>query len=1499
MKFCNEIEINPSLAKEYHEQVVKIKDWYKKAYEKYSKLLVSEAMRLSSEYDDTLFPDESIFDLDFHFSTKSSYFSISDALVKLILSMYSFGPSEAFLDKYGIKCPEIKKTIQYIQNPSWIKIQLNEVVLSEILARVLRVENAQFSFDLAELLANRTSRNTLTHQAKADFYNSAIRSYNSIRNMLVFIAPEYEDILLSISFSPTLSFDEFMSSPQAVDFSAGTNVLVVGSAHDISISRRETIANLAWDIVIDLDGYSDFGGLLSCVQHAHIQKEVLYGVNANNKHSILADSTLWYRCGEYLIQNSDRSQINIPCYVDFHSNVLGITYDKNKQRNKHTTEIFTEILKKAHNLHRTVHIVALTDDKWTIQTLIDAESNLKNDDYSITWVGSSSWTSSDCLHCFDEDEADMNAHFRLFRLPLQSAFDMFYKYSNQWQVRSSAVQLYKMPCADGVVTLSQNELNNLRIYFKPLYLGCENDEGVDSEESKAAFYRGNLASWNTISYKYAVPLKDQEEIKWICDSIKSLLGTRQDNGDNRLFFIRHSPGIGGTTLTRQIVWELHHEYPVLEVHSYDSPGLIKQIENAYDNIVRKQPIILISDDSFPFIDSLCDDIRRLERRCILIVACREGNALLTKYPKSGKAPFNGISDAGIRILRDRFRNSSNLPKTELIEKDEAFPRVFTNRMMKTPLIIGLYYMERDFNIESYVKKALVCCRERRYEDFVAFLALCNRYGQKTIPASFTKAWLTIPRDLICSVPGIDSIITLSRDAANVDVYQFKHLLLADEFLKQYAEKRFTSRSNVRDAVFYLTQQLIDKTIVGIGRNIFHREELTLLIKLLIQNKKDPTQDFSDLMMDVAVPEYQRLLLKMLSEKFKPIADESLKIIGTEEVWDDADRLILRITAHAYAHLGRMYSKGDEQNFAKAAEMTELSFKYSPDHDPIISHMAGMALLEKLENSWKMLLERGEPIYSNDIASFQQDFEKAEKFFDMTTDYGQPDYGIPSKLRLYYNFLQFIYNVKTVKSHREARETLNDYEYGILGDFAKILDDAESFSEIDEYAHEKVKAYRDKYEAKILFGDYGAAVEYYQNKVDSLHGSNGKITEYEKALKALVFIKIQKARKDMPGHPFYDAMKEANLRELKSKIEQLLAPAYNKDSFSEYSERSRLYHYWMLLAKRLSESIDVGITRVQAWKEMEEDRRNRNLDPEPFYYEIALLYLSALSGSEKAREKVKSAIIQMTHMIEDHRYNQSKGNAYRIHDLVVGGHEMGQLLDISYYQREEDYYSVIKKEQIFEGIIEDVQSGYAKLKIYSPPSLSGDFVKVPIGRRSENSLSDQQLGHKICCFAGISFDGLTALSKTAADITTGEILELSALQAGETNTQGYKRSDNSKDRTTTVTQSSYKQPIDVTVNSSHKIKAERVDAPQASNANPQIIGRSIKIKPIETTESGCIGIFEINDIQYTGQIVYAKIKKNRVDKVRKQIIRAKEKNEAIQGFKIDSVSAGGIYILRLA
>lgn len=1499
MRFCAEIEDNTSLAREYHKQVESIKDWYKKAYDKYSKLLVSEVMLLSTEYDDTLFPDTSVFDLDFHFSAKLSYFSISDALVKLILSMFSYGPSDDFFDKYEIESREIKARNSGLRNPSWVRDQSNELVLSEILARVLRVENKTVTFDLSELLSDRSSRNTLTHRAKAEFYKSAIRSYNNIRNMLVFIEPDYEDILSPIRSNSWLSYDEFMAKPQAVDFSSATNVLVVGAVHDISNKQKEILANLAWDMVIDLDGYSDCGGLLSFVHHAHIQREILYGVNANNKHIILQGSTLWYRCGEYLSQKSIPDQITIPSYVRFHSDALGNKYDKPIRQNKHTTEIFENILEKANNLHRTVRIVALIDDNWIIQSLIEAEINLKADDYFITWVGMSAWTRDNCLQCFGGDEEDMNDHFRRFQQPIQSAYEMFEQYGGQWPTRSTVVQSYRLPSSDGDVTLSQNTYNNLRVYFNPLYDGCEVDEELDSEAARDAFYHGNLASWNTIAFQHAVLLKPQEEFKRMCDMIKSLLGTRQENGDNRLFFIKHKPGIGGTTLARQLAWELHKDYPVLEVHSYDSPGLIKQIEILYDSVVGKQPVVLISDDTFPFIDSLCEDIRRLERRCILIVACREDNALIAQYSKIVSVHFNGITDHGIQVLRDRYRNASNLPESDLKEKDNHFPSDFTDQMMKTPFIIGLYYLEKDFNISSYVRKALACCRGRRYEDFVAFLALCDRYGLKTIPASYTRAWFSSTQNLITSIPGIDSVISLARDKVNVDIYQFKHYLLADEFLKQYAEKRFSSKDNVRDAVYYLAEELISITTVGIGRNYFHREELTLLIKLLIQNKKDSSQVYSDLMMDVAFPEYQRLLLQKLAESLKPTSEESLLRKDKGEVLDETERLILRITSHAYAHLGRMYAKGNEQNFIKAAEMTSLSFRYSPDNDPNISHMAGMALLEKLENTWKGLLSSGNPVDSKVIAEFEREFSSAATYFDKTTDFGQPDYGIPGKLRLYYRYLEFIYKVRGVNCHKETRQKLNDYEYGILGDFAKILDDADGFSELDEIAANNVKEYRERFEANILFGDYGTAVEYYQNRVDKLRGVEG-ITEYEKALKSLIFIRIHKARSESPNGPFYMGMKESALLDLKRSIEQLLDSAtYDSRSFSSYSERSRLYHYWMLLAKRLSESVDVGITKMRIWKDMEEDRGYRNLDPEPFYHEIALLYLSVLSGSEQAKSRLGSATERINQYSEDRKFNKSRGNAYKIRDVFVNGHEMGQIQDVSYCQREDDYYSYLDNPLVFEGILEEAKSGIANIKVYSPMALNGRIVKVAIGRRAQNSLSDQQVGHKIRFYAGLSLDGLIALSKSAKDISTGEVLNLSELKAVEKKHESIKQPDSERGvHAAYIRKETPKESAEVKQQSDTKEK----EAPKPNDQPTKYLsvksGASIRFLPQEITNSNCLGIFEVGNTQYRGRVDLGKMKqKKKAETIRKNMEIAKKRREYIRGFIVAGEPKDGVYPLK--
>lgn len=75
--------------------------------------------------------------------------------------------------------------------------------------------------------------------------------------------------------------------------------MIADSVHDVRRDYRKAIANMQWNLVVDLDGYSDCGGLLETVEHNRIQREVLCRNVADNLTQLPIDHTLWYRCGEY------------------------------------------------------------------------------------------------------------------------------------------------------------------------------------------------------------------------------------------------------------------------------------------------------------------------------------------------------------------------------------------------------------------------------------------------------------------------------------------------------------------------------------------------------------------------------------------------------------------------------------------------------------------------------------------------------------------------------------------------------------------------------------------------------------------------------------------------------------------------------------------------------------------------------------------------------------------------------------------------------------------------------------------------------------------------------------------------------------------------------------------------------------------------------------------------------------------------------------------------
>lgn len=1520
LTFCEEIENKPQLRNVFHKNVEQIADWYSKSVNEFAAMLrtelgVSTMLKSFENMDDLSFSS----DLSYAFSSKLSYFSVSDALVKLILSRYSYGPTDEFFNAHGIvyKSDVTSKFKRPWNNDSWLAFDANELVMKEILAKTMRDSGDAIPFDLRAFMIDRSARSSLTHSTTVAPCLSAIRCYQNIRRMLVFLDPDYESILPTLDDShsqPALSqcgifdFDSFLSSPCNFDFNDCTTVLVADSFHDIPRDQLSFVANLPWDLVVDFDAYSDKGGLLANVTHNCIQKDVLTRTTAKGPQGLRMGTTLWYRCGEYQFDEyiPGPNAITIPEYTYFHKDA---EYRGNKMNNRDKERnmegIFGSLLSKTGRLDKVVNIVVLSDDLQLVRILINKALDELGDSFFITWVGISS---KDEEYFLDEGVFDsydeMNSCFRYFNCLSKQFFEVCSKYSTRWSPRARLQTSFSLPGKDGPVVLSENERNNLAPFFDVLFDGCEHFDDAREAELANEFYHGNKASWNTIASESVVCIKDLEIHK---QQIRSYLGSTQSNPHKRLLFINHAPGMGGTTLARQLVWALHKEFAVLEVKKYEPLTLTHLLENLYDNTLNKGQIVLLAEDTLAGIKSLCDDICRLERRCMLIVACRQTNILPSAYPQAYKIDLNSMNDESITKLCTRFRAASNSTKAAIQQKDSAFAREVAGNM-RTPFIIGLYYMEEEFNIENYVSKAM-CGKsgdlyENQYLDAMACIALCDKYNSKNVPLSFVRTLLNmqIRENLFYRIPTAESIITREYTAEGIEVLHFKHALLANKYLDIYTRVCYGSPENSRDAIYNLTRTLIQTTAKMAKNKSIQESHIDILINVMIQNKDDIVngQGLSSLMMDIGMPEYQRQLMEFLAEQFKPCADEIRETYDPEEPWTISaiDRMILRLVSHAYAHLGKMYSRGD-RNYTKAEEMHQLATQYMPDYDPNVYHMAGTSIMEKLKNTWYDWPETS--VSDEQFASFDMDVRRAKELFCEACDCGSPDYGIPSILDLLFSYLRFIYRIKGIHG-LEDLSRLSTSQRQLQMDFLTTLEEAKSYSDLDDRAVARIEELSSNFESSILYDDYGKTVEYYQNKVDRNRTANS-IVELESSLRGLVFARISAARAASQDIPFYENVK--NPRQLIDDIAQLINQPYNSSSFAEYASRTRLFHYWMELAKLLNYSIDSGLATAKRWVEME-DRNKGKKNPEPYYYLKVLLYLNGYSGSKQAMEELHEVDERVSRFASDNRFDARRGNRVKIRDLFVTGKDMGQLFSISHCRGlDEIQREIIRRSvrpMVFNGHLHEIQYTNGIIELYQPYVWSGEKVWTEIGKRVDNSLSEMQLQHKVSFFGGFSFDRMTALPNTVRDTSADESFSIDDF-LGEWK-KLYKQQPTKQSSVSTTSsshkpyyvRSSYaeKQVADTGMVDATTTSAEsRNVASDVTPANVQAIsnGTGCKISIISISGSDVHGTFVQDGVQY--KTIAKEIKGKTLDKMKKA-----QKTKALVPARVIGYQPNGTYLVKI-
>ena len=261
---CDEIQNEKKkMFQECSQKICDIVNWYKTTYNSFASKLKNE-----------LYGDQSEKYLaEYEILAKEKLLNTIEPLIKLSLSKFSYGPTRTFFNAYGFVTPK-EELLTKIDNKSWLEVNLDFATLTELLAHILEVSKTGYDFDLKVLASDRDQRNNNDHQGTRIECMTLIRKYESIRGMLVFLDPD-NDRLPHFEEESCFDYDRFVAPPSSFSFKETSTVLIVDSIHDIASGYRSVVANLPWDMVIDFDGYSGFGGLLSSVNHNSIRKELL------------------------------------------------------------------------------------------------------------------------------------------------------------------------------------------------------------------------------------------------------------------------------------------------------------------------------------------------------------------------------------------------------------------------------------------------------------------------------------------------------------------------------------------------------------------------------------------------------------------------------------------------------------------------------------------------------------------------------------------------------------------------------------------------------------------------------------------------------------------------------------------------------------------------------------------------------------------------------------------------------------------------------------------------------------------------------------------------------------------------------------------------------------------------------------------------------------------------------------------------------------------------
>lgn len=437
--------------------------------------------------------------------------------------------------------------------------------------------------------------------------------------------------------------------------------------------------------------------------------------------------------------------------------------------------------------------------------------------------------------------------------------------------------------------------------------------GSSSEEGRAVgreFLRGAPVSWFDLALHYDV---DRELTERLERQIERELSRRRTSRIN----LYHSPGAGGTTTARRVLWDFHAQVPCAILKRTTPQETAERLYRI--TALTELPMVLLVDGA-DIVQSEIDQLFTcLGSRQIPVAVLQ----VLRRFaPQTEGERVFVLEEALTDLEAERFAHVYGREQPHRQRQLEALAKADGDPRFRSAFYFGLHTFGEEFlGLEPYLRRRLESLTPVQTK-VVGFLALAHHYAQRSLPAQVFCGLLGLPATRVVNLtsalpgPALDLLVEAARGQ-----WRTTHDLIATEVLRRLlapgaGDPRLWKQNLSTWAVEFAdlcrgSGPLPAVDLLDVARRAFiYRDNAELL-----GTERSANALFSQLLQDVPSREGALEILRGLCDRFPS-------------------------EPHFWAHLGRFYSL-ERKEYGQALGCIDMALELD-DKDPVLHHMRGMA-----------------------------------------------------------------------------------------------------------------------------------------------------------------------------------------------------------------------------------------------------------------------------------------------------------------------------------------------------------------------------------------------------------------------------------------------------------------------------------------------------------------------------------------------------------------------------